>query len=308
MGVSMTNNSFKNNRIKFANSTNIPAISMFKMDDCIIDSQSLKDVTFKVYKFSRCVFNNLNINVQTPNDRTLSEKVSMDNCEYSNSILKNLILATKDRKLIVSKSKFIDTVVQVGNINTPGFPSTTILEDCNLSANIISNLFLTDFNQPNGLIKLNKCNVEISNPNFTSLIKLGQTVVPPVVTLILLDCDFKYTGGTTPLKLIYYTSTRPMIKFISADNMFTNITLPVPDTGIYLDYDPEKEYKQNVTLQPDGTTNSATISHNLNTLEPYVFCISNSTIIYPVVTIVDPNTIIVKHSNSINLNVSIKKL
>ena len=121
MGVSMTNNSFNNNRIKFSNSTSTPTISMFKMDDCIIDSQSLKDVTFKVYKFNKCIFNNLTVNIQTRNDRTVSETVSMDNCVFNNGILKNHIFSTKNRELIVSKSKFVDTIIQVGNINTPGF-------------------------------------------------------------------------------------------------------------------------------------------------------------------------------------------
>ncbi|MEH6949713.1 hypothetical protein V7068_22260 [Bacillus sp. JJ634] len=232
----------------------------------------------------------------------------MDNCELSNSVLNNLVFATKDRKLTITKSKLVDTIVKVGNINTPGFPATIILENCNLFVNTIGNLFSTDFNQPSGLIKLKNCNVEISNPLFSFLIKHEKTIIPPVFTLILKDCNFKYTGGATPLKLTYYNSIRPMIRFISADNVFTNMTLPAPDAGIYFDYDIEREYKQSITLQPDGNAYTSTISHNLNTLEPYIFCVSSSTIINPVITIIDANSILVKHTQQINMDITVKKI
>ena len=143
----------------------------------------------------------------------MSEKVSIDNCEFNNSMLINHIFITKDREVKITKSKFIDTVVKVGNINTAGFPATTILEDCDLVANTVSNLFATDFNQPSGMIKLNKCNIEISNPNFSYLIDHDK-LVRATFTLFLKECNFKYTG-TTPLNLTYYDSVIPMIKFIS---------------------------------------------------------------------------------------------
>lgn len=308
IGPSTINHTFKNNHIKFSNNTNIPSFNMYKMEDCIFDSTDVKEITLKIYKMSGCRFNNLKINIQTRNDKTLSEKVSMDYCDFTNSRLSNLVFATKNRELKVTKSKFVDSIVHVGNINTPGFTAATILDDCDLSANTVSNLFSTDFNQPSGSFRLQDCNVEIFNPNFLYLIKHEKTLVPPALILKLKDSIFKYTGGITPLKLTYYNSSRPMIKFISADNEFINITLPTPDTGIYFDYDTENEYKQNVTLQLEGSIYSSTITHNLNTLEPYVLPISTNTIISPVITIVDNNTIIVSYSESINVNVIVRKL
>ncbi|MFC3884793.1 right-handed parallel beta-helix repeat-containing protein [Bacillus songklensis] len=309
MGNSNINNVFRNNRIKYANVSGTPSITANKMEGCIIDSTTVRDITLKVYKQSGCTFNNLRINIQTPNGTTKSEKVAIDNCEYTNSVLINHIFLTKDREVKVTKSKFIDTVVKVGNINTPGFPATTILEDCDLIANTVSNLFATDFNQPSGMIKLNRCNVEISNPNFSYLISHDKTIVKAVFTLFLKECKFKYTGGSTSLNLRYYNSINPMIKFISSDNVFTDIILPAPDPGIYVNYDIDDTYKENVMLQADGDKYSAIVHHNLNTLEPYVFSVSPaSEIVRPIIFITNNNSIVIKHTENINLKVTVKKL
>ena len=282
---------------------------MYSMEDCIFDSLSIKEITLKVYYIHGCRFNNTKINIQTRNGTTQSEKVSIDHCDFNNSRLSNLVLATKDRELKISKSKLMDTVVHVGNINTPGLPATTILEDCDLLSKTISNLFSTDFNQPSGLIQLKDCNIEISNPNFLYLIKHEKTIVPLVFTLILKDSNFKYTGGSTPLNLSYYNSIKPMIKLISSNNVFTNITLPAEDPGIFVGYDIDNTFIANVTLQLDGAMYSTRVDHNLNTLEPYVLCISTvSEIVQPIISIIDNNSIIIKHTQNTNLKVVVKKL
>ena len=156
------------------------------------------------------------------------------------------------------------------------------------------------------MIKLNKCNIEISNPNFSYLIDHDK-IVRATFTLFLKECNFKYTGAT-PLNLTYYDSVIPMIKFISANNMFTNIILPTEDPGIYIGYDVDNTYKANVTLQIDGDKYSAVVNHNLNTLEPYVFCVSDtSEIVQPIISIIDHNSIVIKHTESTNLKVTVKK-
>ncbi|MDQ0242575.1 parallel beta-helix repeat protein [Bacillus fengqiuensis] len=308
MGISNINNTFRNNRIKYTNISGAPSITANKMENCIVDSTTVRDITLKVYQQSGSTFNNLKITVQTPNGATKSEKVNIDNCEYTNSTLINLIFGTKDREVYISKSKFIDTVVKVGNINTAGFPATTMLVDCELAANTVNYLFATDFNQPSGMIKLNRCHIEISNPNFSYLVHHDKPVVQNIFTLFLKECHLKYTGST-PLNLLYYSHIKPMIKFISADNVFTNINLPAEDSGVYIGYDVEDTYKTNVTLQADGNQYSAVVNHNLNTLEPYVLCISPaSEIVQPIVSIISSNSIMIKFTENTNLKVVVKKL
>lgn len=307
LGVSNLNNTFRNNRIKFATLVGVPVFSMYKMEDCIVDSLSLKEITFKIYKFNRCSFNNLKINVQTRNDKTLSEKVIIDNCEYNNSIINNHVAATKDREVSVLNSKFIDSVVKVGNINTAGFPATTILTNCQIFANTITYIFATDLNQPSGEIKLNDCNIEITNPYFTYLVYHEKNIVSPVFTLMLKDCNFNYTGSSTSLKLNYYNNIKPMIKFISSDNIFNNITLPMPDSSIFVKYDPATEFKKTITLQSNGNLFSSTIVHNLSTSEPYVLCIFDSNIINPIIIILNENVITVSYKEKISIQIHIIK-
>ncbi|MBT2699445.1 right-handed parallel beta-helix repeat-containing protein [Bacillus sp. ISL-40] len=308
MGTSNINNTFRNNRIKYANISGAPALIANKIESCIFDSTTVRDLTLKVYQQIGCTFNNLKITIQTLNGTTKSEKVTIENCEYTNSTLINLILGTKDRGVFISKSRFTDTVIKVGNINTPGFPATIVLEECQLTASAVNYLFATDLNQPSGLIKLEKCTIEISNSTFSHLIHHDKTTLKAVFTLFLKDCKFKFTG-TTPLNLIYYNSINPMIKFISADNLFTNINLPNEDPNIYVGYDTVNTYKANVILQTDGDGYSTTINHNLNTLEPYVLSVSSaSKIVQSIISIIDKNTIFITDKENTNLKVTVKKL
>jgi parallel beta-helix repeat protein len=308
IGNNNLNSVFRDNRVKFENVIGTPSITAYKIEKCIFDSSTVKDFTIKVYKQNECTFNNLRITIQTFNGTTKSEKVTISNCDYTNCTLINLVFSTKDREIIISKSKFTDTVVKVGNINTSGFSATTILERCELAANSINFLFETDFNQPSGAIKLNGCNIEISNSNFSNLIQHDKIAAKSVFTFLLKKSSLKYTG-TSPLKLIYYNNTNPMSKLISVDNLFTNINAPAEDPGIYVGYNPDNTFKINVILQPDADYYSTTINHMLNTLEPYVLCVSTtSEIVYPKINIVNNNSLIIKNNSQISLNVTIKNL
>jgi parallel beta-helix repeat protein len=307
MGSSNTNNVFRNNRIKYSNVVGTPSITAYKIENCIFDSTTVRDFTIKVYEQIGCTYNNLKITVQTINGTTKSEQVSIEKGLYTNSTLINLIFGTKDRTVVISDSKLIDTVIKVGNINTAGYHATTVIKDCDLVANSIKYLFATDSNQPNSLIKLNQSNIEINNTNFSYLIHHDKTIVNDVFTLFLKECRIKYTGSS-PLNLIYYNNSKPMISLISADNSFTNINLPAEEPGIFVGYNVENTYKENIVLAHNGSSYSAIVHHNLNTSEPYVFCLNNSCeIVQPNITIVNTNTILIKDSVNTNLTVTVKK-
>lgn len=304
MGSSTINNAFKNNRIKYSSVVGTPSLTAYKMENCIFDSTTLRDFTLKVYEQMGCTFNNLKISIQTLNGTTKRERVSIESALYTNSILINLLFGTKDRTVSISKSKFIDTVIKVGNINTAGYQALTTLEDCQLVANSINYLLATDSNQPSAMIKLYRCKIEIYNTAFSYLIQHDKTIILDVFTQFLKECDIQYSG-TSPLNLIYYNNSKPMISFISTDNRFTNINLPAEEAGVFIGYDVEDTYKAfNVTLQPNGTSYSATILHNLNTLEPFVLCLNNaSEIVQLGITIINPNSILIKSSSSTTLAV-----
>lgn len=308
MGISNINNKFNNNRIKYHNISEVPTLIANKIESCIFDSSTVRDLNLKVYQQFGCIFNNLKINLQTLNGTVKSEKVRIENCEYTNSTLQNLIFGTRDREIYITKSKFIDTVVKVGNINTSGFTASIMLEECELTANTITHLFATDMNQPSGLIKMNNCICEIFNSNFLHLIRHEKTVIKSVFTMFIEKSKYKYTG-TTPLNLSYYNNVNPMVKFISSDNVFTNLKLPKEDPGIYVGYNIENTYTANVTLQSDIDGYSTTINHNLNTVEPFVLSVTSaSKIVQPLISIVDENTIFIKDKENKNLKVTIKKL
>jgi parallel beta-helix repeat protein len=307
MGSSNTNNVFRNNRIKYSNVVGTPSITAYKIENCIFDSTASRDFTIKVYEQIGCTYNNLKITVQTINGTTKSEQVSIEKGLYTNSTLINLIFGTKDRTVVISDSKFIDTVIKVGNINTASYHATTVIKDCDLVANSIKYLFATDANQPNSLIKLNQSNIEINNTSFSYLIHHDKASVNDVFTLFLKECRIKYTGSS-PLNLIYYNNSRPMINLISADNSFTNINLPAEEPGIFVGYNVENTYKENIILVHNGSSYSAIVHHNLNTSEPYVFCLNNSSeIVQPSITIVNNNTILIKDSVNTNLTMTVKK-
>lgn len=312
MNLSMNNSNiksvFKNNLIKYSSTTNSPNITINKIQNCIFDSSIKKNVTLKSYELVGCVFNNFNIDIRTFNDTTLSEKVTINQCEFTNSMIINNIFVKTNRQVTVSNSKLYDTIIKVGNINSPGFSTTTIVESCDLISNKLINLFATDINAPGSMIKLNQCNIEITNPNFTYLIDHEKGVVQSVFTIFIKNSNIKYTSST-PLKLNYYDVKKPMIKFISAENEFTNISFPPEDPEVFIGYDIDNTYKENVTLQIDGDKYSAIVVHNLNTFEPYVFALSDaSEIMYPIIKIIDNNSISIKNSEQTNLNITVKKL
>ncbi|WP_251028727.1 right-handed parallel beta-helix repeat-containing protein [Bacillus sp. ISL-18] len=308
MGINSINNTFRNNRLKFDSVSGSSTITAYKVENCIFDSTILRDFVLRVYNQIGCTFNSLKITIQTINGNSASEKVRIENCEYKNSILINLVLGTKDREIFISKSKFTDTVIKVGNINTPGFPATIILEECELVTTSINYLFATDFNQPSGLIKLDKCNIQISNSNFSYLIHHDKPTVKQVFTLFLKKCKFKYSGDS-PLNLIYYNNINPMINFISADNLFININLPSEDSDIYKGYDIDNTYKANLTLLKDENGYSATVTHNLNTLEPNVLSVSStSKIVQPIILIINKDSIFIKDLENPFLKIIIKKI
>jgi hypothetical protein len=308
LGIDNTNCKFKSNRIKYSNVLGTPIITAYSLEDCILDSSYQRDITLRIYNQIGCKFKNLKVSLQTQNGLSKSESVFIKDCEYINSIVINLIFGTKDRLVKFTRSIFTDSILKVGNINTAGNTASSILEECVLVVNLNNYLFATDFNQPKGLIKLIKCNIEINNPRFNYLIHHDKPSAGKVFSFSLYESTIIYKGDS-PLLLNLYNHLNLMEKFIAADNDFQNILLSSVDPDIFLDYDPQNTFKTKVTLQHYDGQFTSFIAHNLNTENPFVFCISDTkNIIQPSITIIDKNSILIKDVQQQDIWIFIKKI
>ncbi|MEY2192742.1 right-handed parallel beta-helix repeat-containing protein [Neobacillus sp. BF23-41] len=299
--------SFINNHIKFTTPPSATVnIQANKIEGCTFKSTTLIEITSTVYQFEGCTFDNITVRIQTLNYQTLAEKVLFQMCNFKNSVIRNHLFNGKARLVTVSKSKLIDTSVAVGITNVDNQNPFISVEDCDIVINTITSLFTSDTNRLNSTFKAERCNIEITNPNFSYLLKSGSGVAAN--QLILKRCTIEYKGSA-PLRLNYYSNKIHISKFISAYNKFINIFLPAEDSGIYIGYDPDYQFKQNISLQPDGDKYSAIVTHNLNTLDPNVLCVSTAAeILLPNVMIIDQNSIVIKNSVGINLKVTVTKL
>jgi len=294
---------FKQNRIKYSTLTSTPFITAYSIEDCIIESSSPKELVLRVYHQSGCTFKNLTITLQTQNGTTQGESVFIDNCEYLNSTVFNLILATKERYVKITRSIFTDTIIKAGNINTAGKIATILLEDCQLKVIANKYLFATDLNQPKALIEVRNCSIEIDNADFSYLIHHDKPIVIKVFDISLYKNNFVYKGES-PLTLNYYNHIKPMEIFISADNDFQNILLPQPDPAIFLDYNPQTTFKTEVTLQEETL-----VVHNLNTEYPFILIFSDTkTMIQPLIKVVDSNSILLQDSQPQKVQVVVTKI
>jgi hypothetical protein len=298
---------FINNHIKFTTPTSTaPNIQANKIESCTFKAVTQTEITSTVYQFEGCTFDNMIIRVESLNYRTLAEKILFHLCNFKNSIIRNHLFSGKARKVTVLKSNLQDTMVAVGITNVDNQNPFISLEECDIKIKTITSLFSSDTNRLYSTFKAENCNIEISNPNFLYLLYTWGALQSN--QLILKQCIIEYTGGTQ-LKLVYYSNKNNMKQFISADNRFINITLTAADSGIYVGYDPDYKYRQSISLQPDGNQYSATIIHNLNTIDPYLVCLSPlNEILYPTIFIKDQNSIVIRHSDNTTIMVSITKI
>ncbi|KRE75542.1 right-handed parallel beta-helix repeat-containing protein [Paenibacillus sp. Soil750] len=312
MSMPTENAIFQNNIIRFTQSS--LGYTLFIVDqvkDCIFENTIATGFRLdaKVYAFDGCTFDNIALSAGSRNETTLSELVTIDKSTFkNNAYLLHDTTAAKPKNLKVANCSFIDARVWNLVTNMDNVTSITFLKNCYFQINTNTEIFVSQNNSPTSVttISLEDSVIEINNPQFVRLLtQLWGT--DSTVILSLKRTSISYKGSSTPLKLVYYQYANVMKKFISADNTFTNITLPAPDS-IYIGYDETKKYKQTITLTADGVNYSATIIHNLTTSEPYVYCTSSTQVIQPIIRIVDSNTIKITYTQSLSLSVTISKI
>ncbi|OPH61729.1 hypothetical protein BC351_00365 [Paenibacillus ferrarius] len=236
---------FRNNHFKYNSYySGFPTISVNRMEGCTLDVRGTnqKIVTINSYTLINCSFSlaNLRIYGRDPSKR---EKVTINDCKFSNCILESNV-ATKAVKLLVSKCKLTDTTLRVANLNTSENPSINVT-DSDIFIKTINFLGDPQINTSNGygIIELERSNIEISNTTgFQYLIKNNYTVVPSTLSFSIKRSNLSYTGSPN-LAFVYYSHKGTMKEFISASNKFLNMTLPAEDAGYFIGYDPLIENK-----------------------------------------------------------------
>lgn len=233
---------FKDNAIKYTShySENEPTMRIDKIEGGTFEanSSSLLQVRLITNRISGSVFNNIRLNLDTRNSNTVSEKITIDDCHFSNSRVDNHIFGMKKREVNVTNSVFLNSRLFVGNINSPHENPVLAVNNSKFLINSITNLINNDINNENGygIIMLRDCEIEIANANFNPLITNAFT--SRTFEFQMKNCHLKYSGEGM-LNLVYYSKLVSMRKLISANNRFENINLPTGDEEIFIGYDPE---------------------------------------------------------------------
>ncbi|RIX52625.1 hypothetical protein D3P08_11420 [Paenibacillus nanensis] len=208
-----------------------------------------REIYSRVYEHIGSIFQNMHLRLETRNQSTKTESVTLRDCNFFNSLLSNRIYATKSRHVSIQTCKLADTVVKIGNINTPDFSATTSISDSKIIATTVPYMIQNESNTGYGWVEMDRSVIEINNTTFNYFVT-NVYAVANTASIILKNSTVSYTGTSPyPLPSYYEQSKKTAIRtFVNSRNRFVNIVLPQGEAGRYLDYDPAVE-----GLQPPVT-------------------------------------------------------
>ncbi|MGM7720474.1 right-handed parallel beta-helix repeat-containing protein [Metabacillus sp. Hm71] len=226
---------FKDNTIKLSNyKTDSINLTIGRIENCIFEAKgNRRKIGIKGYEAKDCKFTNVTLSVSTPKGSIENEKYEFKDCKFINSEIESYIFNPKSRNVAIYNSELVDTRLKVGNINVDNEVQSLSVHNSKLTVKSIDHLVFEEVNKGHGTGDFINCNIEISNPSFSKLIN----GVYGTLIATFKECEFKYTGSGT-LNLQYHGGINKINKFISANNVFTNINLPAPDSK-FIGYDPE---------------------------------------------------------------------
>ncbi|WP_236034977.1 hyaluronate lyase N-terminal domain-containing protein [Alkalihalobacterium elongatum] len=242
MPANTVTDAFKENALKYTGHYlgNEPVLRIDKIENCtfVFNSNSLLQVRLITTSISGSVFNSIGLYLDTRNSNTVEGEISIHDCTFNNSRIDNHIFGGKKRAVNVTDSVFQNSRLYVGNINTPHENPLLTVDNSKFLINTITTLINNDINNEDGygIIKIRNSNIEIANANFNPLITNAFT--RRTFEFHMKNCNLRYTGEG-PLNLVYYSRPTSMRKFVSANNHFLNINLPVEDPDLFIGYDPE---------------------------------------------------------------------
>ncbi len=220
----------------------IPTVLANRIEDCSFEGPAVpREIYLRAYELHNTRMTNLNVRIETRNQTTVAEKVQFTGCRFQKSLLNNHIFSQKQRTAVFTRCMFSDSIIKIGSINTPAEAPVTVLDDCTLNADTIAYLFQTEFNSGYGWVEVLNSLIEIKNSAFAYLLT-NNFNVPQTNSLTLKKCRLVYTGAGR-LSLQYYnpTNKKAIKSFASIRSVFVNMTLPAPEAGVYVDYDPREE-------------------------------------------------------------------
>lgn len=220
----------------------IPAITANRIESCTFNGIAVqRDIYFRTNKTTASVFTNMKVRIETRNPRTKEETVRFADCRFENSLLNNHITTAQQRTALFEQCSLTDSIVKIGNINTPSDSAITRLTNCQIVVKTEQSLFQNESNTGFGWIEVSRSSIVIENSGFLYFLS-NVFNVAGTIGLYIKNSTITYTGAGR-LNLSYYSSTnkRAVRTFLNARNIYTNINLPVGEAGIYIDYDPEIE-------------------------------------------------------------------
>ncbi|MHA7964375.1 right-handed parallel beta-helix repeat-containing protein [Paenibacillus sp. CAU 1782] len=200
-----------------------------------------RDLYIRAYRISESVMTNLHVRVETRQQKNKAETVAITDSRFAACLINNHIFGTKSRTVNLENCALTDTIVRIGNINTPADSPFTFLKRCRISAYSINWLFQSEFNTGFGSIDVEQSDIAISNASFQYL-QTNNFNVAGTNTFAIKRSHIAYTGSGL-LSLLYYNpnNKRAIKTFVNARNRFTGIILPAADKDIDIDYDPATE-------------------------------------------------------------------
>ncbi|GKU75829.1 hypothetical protein L3i20_v202260 [Paenibacillus sp. L3-i20] len=220
----------------------IPFVTVNKMDGSVlIGLGAQREVYLRVYEQIGNVMKNIHARLETRNQGTKAEQVTIMKCKFINCILNNRIYMMKQRYTLIQSCVMTDTIIKIGNINTPDQSAITKVVDSSFITNAITYLVLNEANAGIGRVEINRCSIEINNNSFSYLVTNFYSTAN-TISVYLKNSTLLYTGAS-PLNLTYYEASKKTAiqTFANARNRYTNINLPAGEAGKYIDYDPDIE-------------------------------------------------------------------
>ncbi|MCR2802517.1 right-handed parallel beta-helix repeat-containing protein [Paenibacillus sp. SCIV0701] len=225
------------------NFSGIPFVTANRIESCIfIGLVAQREAYLRVYEHIGSVFSNIHARLETRNQTTKSESVMIRDCKFTNSILSNRVYLMKQRHVDIRLSKLTDSILKIGNINTPDQSATTTVTESEIVLTTSSYLILNESNSGHGWIEVNNSSIQINNAAFGYFVN-NVYLSANTVSIFLKNNEITYTGATPLVLPNFYEQTKKtsIRVFVNARNQYLNMVLPSGEAGRYVDYDPAIE-------------------------------------------------------------------
>jgi len=232
----------ENHFIWTENFSGTPFVFANRVENCSFEGVAVqREFYLRAYEIIGTIMTNVNVRIETRYQTTTAENVLFRDCRFRSSLLNNHIFGMKQRTARFLSCKLTDSIVKIGNINTPGESPVILLEQCDFIVRTAAYIFQSEFNTGYGWIEAADSRIVIANSAFAYFLTNNFNVTG-TTSVYLKRSAISYTGAGR-LNLQYYNpaNKKAVRTFGNIRNIYTQINLPVPEGTIYLNYDPDIE-------------------------------------------------------------------